>query len=282
MADKKVTALNAITGADTADGDLYTVVDVSANENKKQTAAEARIAIMGASTPAAMLATLGVPQTKIITFDATALATLKIATSLTILAPSSGSIALSPTTGSFYSSNVDGSNLAGGSSWKIRWSARLGDAIFAPDTNLFGIIDEIEPIIKPLLRADSSQLLSDIAGASIVIVTNSDDPVITGAIAASNIVNGGSGWVPGNTFTYPTVASNGTDAVGVVDTAPGGAMETYHFTNAGTGIIPAGEDAITATSGVGIDATIEVTAIDVSVNPVTLTVILDYRPVETA
>jgi len=40
MADKKISDLNAITGANTADGDLFVIVDTSANETKSITKAE--------------------------------------------------------------------------------------------------------------------------------------------------------------------------------------------------------------------------------------------------
>ncbi len=45
MSDKKITALNAITGANIADTDVFAVVDVSATETKKITAEELAIAI---------------------------------------------------------------------------------------------------------------------------------------------------------------------------------------------------------------------------------------------
>ncbi len=45
MSDKKITALNAITGANIADADVFAVVDVSATETKKITAEELAIAI---------------------------------------------------------------------------------------------------------------------------------------------------------------------------------------------------------------------------------------------
>lgn len=49
MADKKITALTALTGANTASTDVFPVVDVSATETKKITAAElaAAIAVIG-------------------------------------------------------------------------------------------------------------------------------------------------------------------------------------------------------------------------------------------
>ena len=45
MADKKITALTALTGANTASTDVFPVVDVSATETKKITAAELATAI---------------------------------------------------------------------------------------------------------------------------------------------------------------------------------------------------------------------------------------------
>ena len=49
MADKKITALTALTGANTASTDVFPIVDVSATETKKITAAElaAAIAVIG-------------------------------------------------------------------------------------------------------------------------------------------------------------------------------------------------------------------------------------------
>lgn len=49
MADKKITDLTALTGANTASTDVFPVVDVSATETKKITAAElaAAIAVIG-------------------------------------------------------------------------------------------------------------------------------------------------------------------------------------------------------------------------------------------
>ena len=49
MADKKITALTALTGADTASTDVFPIVDVSATETKKITAEElaAAIAVIG-------------------------------------------------------------------------------------------------------------------------------------------------------------------------------------------------------------------------------------------
>jgi len=45
MADKKITALTALVGADVADTDVFAVVDVSATETKKITAEELATAI---------------------------------------------------------------------------------------------------------------------------------------------------------------------------------------------------------------------------------------------
>lgn len=45
MADKKITALTALAGADVADTDVFAVVDVSATETKKITAEELAVAI---------------------------------------------------------------------------------------------------------------------------------------------------------------------------------------------------------------------------------------------
>jgi hypothetical protein len=45
MADKKITALTALVGADVADADVFAVVDVSATETKKITAEELAAAI---------------------------------------------------------------------------------------------------------------------------------------------------------------------------------------------------------------------------------------------
>ena len=45
MADKKITALTALTGADVADTDVFAVVDVSATETKKITAEELAVAV---------------------------------------------------------------------------------------------------------------------------------------------------------------------------------------------------------------------------------------------
>jgi hypothetical protein len=45
MADKKITALTALVGADVADTDVFAVVDVSATETKKITASELAVAI---------------------------------------------------------------------------------------------------------------------------------------------------------------------------------------------------------------------------------------------
>lgn len=45
MADKKITALTALTGANTASTDVFPIVDVSAAETKKITAAELAAAI---------------------------------------------------------------------------------------------------------------------------------------------------------------------------------------------------------------------------------------------
>ncbi len=45
MADKKITALTALVGADVADTDVFAVVDVSATETKKITAEELSVAI---------------------------------------------------------------------------------------------------------------------------------------------------------------------------------------------------------------------------------------------
>ena len=45
MADKKITALTALVGADVADTDVFAVVDVSATETKKITAEELSVSI---------------------------------------------------------------------------------------------------------------------------------------------------------------------------------------------------------------------------------------------
>lgn len=45
MADKKITALTALVGADVANADVFAVVDVSATETKKITAEELAVAI---------------------------------------------------------------------------------------------------------------------------------------------------------------------------------------------------------------------------------------------
>jgi len=45
MADKKITALTALVGADVADTDVFAVVDVSATETKKITAEELSVAV---------------------------------------------------------------------------------------------------------------------------------------------------------------------------------------------------------------------------------------------
>lgn len=47
MADKKITALTALVGADVADADVFAVVDVSATETKKITAEELAVSIAG-------------------------------------------------------------------------------------------------------------------------------------------------------------------------------------------------------------------------------------------
>ena len=47
MADKKITALTALVGADVANTDVFAVVDVSATETKKITAEELAVSIAG-------------------------------------------------------------------------------------------------------------------------------------------------------------------------------------------------------------------------------------------
>jgi hypothetical protein len=47
MADKKITALTALTGANTVSTDVFPIVDVSATETKKITAEELAVALAG-------------------------------------------------------------------------------------------------------------------------------------------------------------------------------------------------------------------------------------------
>ena len=76
MADKKITALTALTGANTASTDVFPVVDVSATETKKITAAELAAAIAaiglnaGESVPTKIHG-IELPATHMIRFEGT-------------------------------------------------------------------------------------------------------------------------------------------------------------------------------------------------------------------
>ena len=76
MADKKITALTALTGANTASTDVFPVVDVSATETKKITAAElaAAIAVIGLDAGGGVptkIHGIEVPATHMIRFEGT-------------------------------------------------------------------------------------------------------------------------------------------------------------------------------------------------------------------
>ena len=76
MADKKITALTALTGANTASTDVFPIVDVSATETKKITAAELAAAIAaiglnaGESVPTKIHG-IELPATHMIRFEGT-------------------------------------------------------------------------------------------------------------------------------------------------------------------------------------------------------------------
>ena len=76
MADKKITALTALTGANTASTDVFPIVDVSATETKKITAAElaAAIAVIGLDAGGGVptkIHGIEVPATHMIRFEGT-------------------------------------------------------------------------------------------------------------------------------------------------------------------------------------------------------------------
>lgn len=79
-----------------------------------------------------------------------------------------------------------------------------------------------------------------------------------GAIIAITKEVGGAGYAPGDTFT---VDGGGVLATGVVDTVDGGgAVLTFHLTTPGSGYTTANGVGTTATAGIGVGFTVNITA----------------------
>jgi len=111
------------------------------------------------------------------------------------------------------------------------------------------------------------------------IGAGSGPSLVPGAIVSSSLAAGGSGWVPGDAF----ILGNNTDGnpnYGIVDTVSGGAIATYHFTtNLPTYLVSAALPVVAVDPSVGIGATIDVTEIDITANPVTVSVTTFYAEV---
>lgn len=107
------------------------------------------------------------------------------------------------------------------------------------------------------------------------LALGANNPVpIRGAIQTSALNAPGSGFAALDTFTVGGGA--GTLVTGVVDTVSGDAIATYHFTNHVNGYLKATGVALTATSGAGTGATIDITALDYSVNHMQLIVSVSF------
>ena len=112
---------------------------------------------------------------------------------------------------------------------------------------------------------------ADLTNSALQLQAGSPIPV-PGGIATSAVNDGGIGYVNGDTFTVD--GSLGTSATGTITNAVAGVVQAggYTLDTTPNGYLLATGVTTTATSGVGTGLLLDITALDYSVNPMTLTV----------
>lgn len=124
------------------------------------------------------------------------------------------------------------------------------DSLLVGLVPLVAVDAEVQALNLPLASCENTALRLHASG----------DPGLTGPILTDSLSNGGADFAPGDTFTVNN-SLGGTLAAGEVDTVDGGgAILTYHRTSNGT-LYPVGQPSLTATTGIGTGAEINIDTI---------------------
>lgn len=219
--------------------------------------------LITAAAVAAALAELGGPLVRTVTLTAGDLAVLDTVPFELVPAPGVGRALCFIHLASSFLRN-GGLGAVGGSSIYFAGDAATQLGALGP-----AISDSVDYRQGNIAPSSYNSLDFNAANTAIVLQSPGAPIVVTGAIGdAAFSFYPGTGYAPGDTFTVDD--SIGVTAEGVVDTVDGGGgILTFHLTNRGTGYTVT-ELAITATSGVGVDAAIDINTLDYSVNPMTL------------
>lgn len=148
---------------------------------------------------------------------------------------------------------------------------------YAISMNSDGVVTVTDAAIGQFDASDYA--VADILNSPIVLSSGSAFTLL-GTIFASAISAAGTGWVQGDTFEIVDDDTGASSATGVVDSVNAGGIVDYTITNT----FPAydtGVHLLTATSGVGIDASLDILAVDTSVNTADYLVYAWYSEVDT-
>lgn len=265
MVDKTASAED---DAGALDGtEVVRVVKSGSKRTTSQAIANLAPGLTSETLPAA-IAVLGVPQSVTVTLTAADLAVLNDAPFSVISLPAGKAIFVLAATAIY----VHGGAGMFACSGEIRHYYRNGDGQYATETALFATDPGVN---KAYFR--QGKVLSAGMGefVDVAIWIDGDNPVLLGNIVSSSINVAGTGFSEGDPFTLDGGA--GSLADGVVDAVDeSGGIVGYHLNPNVAAFYPISDISLSATSGEGSGATINITELDYSRNPTSLQVTTFY------
>ena len=165
----------------------------------------------------------------------------------------------------------------------VSWPGLFGsESAITPGTFTFQAADSWAAVngVEPI-EGDSPIDLSDVVNQPVQFGCSTEKTVYGGIGAGSGIAAAGSDWVVNDTFTVDGGVFDPTLAIGVVDSVVNGEITAYHITTNANGYL-IGTSNITATSGIGSGAALDVTDLDYSVNPLKIVAHVKYDIIDCA
>lgn len=245
-------------------------------------------------TLAAALAALGVPQSVMVTMTAADLAALGDSPQTLVAAAGANKI-LIPHQFAWYPNFNGGLGFSDAGNLKINWADIDGEFAAGMNADPWHIDGALvifpAPYIctttNPKYLVQSEQIETPVINEPIVL-TASTAPSVFGSIQTSTLNNGGSGYAIDDTFVVDdTGGGGGILATGTVNTVDGGgAVLTYTIDTAGNTHLVSPDSfspcSTTATSGAGSGLTLNLVAMDYSVNPLIVKMLTTYSVMNVA
>lgn len=235
-----------------------------------------------ALTPAA-LAALGVPQTATVVLTPQQLAT--VGQVVLIAAPDVNSLIV-PFDYLARDNGVNVGNSNGAAIGKVIWDGAETSVDFpfsGSDTALttLAYAKGDDPTWRRLLPLDSydgssSAYYANKVGKDLVMKITQAAAML-GPIVTSSVVTPGTGWLANDTFDWAS-PGGGDTATGVVDTIDGGGgIATFHLLTFGTKFEPENGNPVATGGSTGIDAVLNCDTVDLTNNPIRVTIKIPYR-----